>query len=48
MWYSELPDILCMDERKVKILNVLEHFKEKIEEIRAILQKAKHRKNDIL
>lgn len=26
MWYSELPDILCMDERKVKILNVLENM----------------------
>lgn len=26
MWYSELPDILCMSERRVKILNVLEHM----------------------
>ncbi len=26
MWYSELPDILCMDERKAKILNVLENM----------------------
>ena len=26
MWYSELPDILCIDKRKVKILNVLENM----------------------
>ena len=26
MWYSELPDILCMEERKVKTLNVLEYM----------------------
>ena len=26
MWYSELPDILCIDKRKAKILNVLENM----------------------